>query len=124
MADAEILDGGTISAPQTATAPPAYRNGVDVLYGVDQIDLTLLESQPKDRLPFTSFSIEDSVLPENFVPATSKYQSYQENAVSESSNSNNLGDTVVALQDAPADQPYLAYPKADLAKPKGYYGYV
>ena len=121
LADAEILDGGTISGPQTATAPPAYRNGLD-MYDVDTIELTQLTGLPTNPAIAMSFSMDDAVLPENVVP-TSKYLSYQVNAASVSSNSNNFVGPI-GPKDGQIDQPYLANPRADSAKPKSYYDYV
>ena len=117
LADAEILDGGTISGPQTATAPPAYRNGD--MYDVDTIELNQLQGIPNNPIAM-SFSMDDAILPENIQP-TSKYMSYQVNPASVSTNSNNFGPVA---QEVTNDQPYLANPRTETAKPKGYYDYV
>ena len=123
LGDAEILDGGTISGGQIATAPPAYRGRMD-LYDVDTIDMSQIPTNlPTQSRPIAmSFSMDDAILPENVAP-TSKYLGYQVNAPSISSNSNNFSGPVTN-EPVTNEQPYLANPRAENTKKKGYYDYV
>lgn len=120
LVDAEIVDGGVLSTHQTATAPPAYRGGGIDFYEVDNIDINQLGNAPNNRIAM-SFSMDEGVLPEAFQP-TSKCQPYLADGDSLSSHSNNFPGA--APNKITGDQPYLANPRTENGKQKGYYDYV
>ena len=120
MVDAEILDGGILNGPQTATAPPAYRGEVD-LYEVETIDLNQLVNVPGNPMAM-SFSMDDAILPPENLQHSNKCYSYPIDITSLSSTSKNVAGP--PAKEVSADQPYLANPRIENQKQKGYYDYV